>query len=101
PLNPLYRHSFPTRRSSDLVWSLINVAYLAVEERNTPPWIIESVKPIQISNVDIQYYKEVRSQFSTTEWMDLLMQSIGLNPEEFRSEEHTSELQSRENIVCR
>src|SRR5690606_16892717 len=83
PLNPLYRHSFPTRRSSDLVWSLINVAYLAVEERNTPPWIIESVKPIQISNVDIQYYKEVRSQFSTTEWMDLLMQSIGLNPEEF------------------
>lgn len=65
------------------VWSLINVAYLAVEERNTPPWIIESVKPIQISNVDIQYYKEVRSQFSTTEWMDLLMQSIGLNPEEF------------------
>lgn len=65
------------------VWSLINVAYLAVEERNTPPWIIESVKPIQISNVDIQEYKEVRSQFSTTEWMDLLMQSIGLNPEEF------------------
>lgn len=65
------------------VWSLINVAYLAVEERNTPPWIIESVKPIQISNVDIQDYKEVRSQFSTTEWMDLLMQSIGLNPEEF------------------
>lgn len=65
------------------VWSLINIAYLAVEERNTPPWIIESVKPIQISNVDIQDYKEVRSQFSTTEWMDLLMQSIGLNPEEF------------------
>lgn len=65
------------------VWSLINVAYLAVEERNTPPWIIESVKPIQISNVDIQDYKDVRSQFSTTEWMDLLMQSIGLNPEEF------------------
>src|SRR5690606_38325785 len=65
------------------VWSLINVAYLAVEERNTPPWIIESVKPIQISNVDIEDYKEVRSQFTTTEWMDLLMQSIGLNPEEF------------------
>lgn len=65
------------------VWSLINVAYLAVEERNTPPWIIESVKPIQISNVDIQDYKQVRSMFTTAEWMDLLMQSIGLNPEEF------------------
>src|SRR5690606_29701249 len=43
------------------VWSLINVAYMAVEERNTPPWIIESVKPILIYNVDIHYYKEVRS----------------------------------------
>lgn len=68
---------------SEGVWSLINIAYLAVEERNTPPWIIESVKPIQISQVNIQEYKEQRSRFTTDEWMDLLMQSIGLNPEEF------------------
>lgn len=65
------------------VWSLINLEYFAVEERNTPPWIIESVKPIQISNVDLGDYKALRSQFSTEEWMNLLMQSIGLNPEEF------------------
>lgn len=68
---------------SEGVWSLINMAYLAVEERNTPPWIIESVKPIQISHIDIKEYKEQRSNFTTDEWMDLLMQSIGLNPEEF------------------
>ena len=68
---------------SEGVWSLINMAYLAVDERNTPPWIIESVKPIQISQVDIQEYKEQRSFFTTDEWMNLLMQSIGLNPEEF------------------
>ncbi|HAL52314.1 MAG TPA: BREX system Lon protease-like protein BrxL, partial [Sphingobacterium sp.] len=65
------------------VWSLINLEYFAVEERNTPPWIIESVKPIQISNVDLSDYKALRSEFSTEEWMNLLMQSIGLNPEEF------------------
>ena len=68
---------------SEGVWSLINVAYLAVEEKNTLPWIIESVKPIQISKVDIQEYKDQRSNFTTDEWMNLLMQSIGLNPEEF------------------
>ena len=68
---------------SEGVWSLINVAYLAVEEKNTLPWIIESVKPIQISKVDIHEYKDQRSKFTTDEWMDLLMQSIGLNPEEF------------------
>ncbi len=64
------------------VWSLINVAYMAVEERNTPPWIIESVKPIQIANVDIEDYKIQRQHFTTEEWLGLLMQSIGLNPEE-------------------
>ena len=68
---------------SEGVWSLINMAYMAVEERNTLPWIIESVKPIQIANVDIEEYKAQRSNFTTDEWMDLLMQSIGLNPEEF------------------
>ena len=68
---------------SEGVWSLINMAYMVVEEKNTLPWIIESVKPIQIANVDIQEYKAQRSSFTTDEWMDLLMQSIGLNPEEF------------------
>lgn len=65
------------------VWCLINMAYFAVDDRQTPPWIIESVKPIQIASVDLDDYKEIRSSFSTEEWIDLLMQSIGLNPEEF------------------
>lgn len=82
PINDAIVNSNP-KLLSEGVWSLINMAYLAVEERNTPPWIIESVKPIQISNVDVQEYKEQRSNFTTDEWMNLLMQSIGLNPEEF------------------
>lgn len=68
---------------SEGVWSLINMAYMAVEERNTPPWIIESVKPIQIAHVDLDEYKTLRSHFTTEEWIDLLMQSIGLAPEAF------------------
>lgn len=68
---------------SEGVWSLINVGYVVVDERNTPPWFIEAVKPIQISNIDIDDYKKQRENFTLEEWMDLLMQSIGLNPEEF------------------
>ncbi|SDQ82219.1 ATP-dependent Lon protease [Chryseobacterium soldanellicola] len=68
---------------SEGVWSLVNMAYMASEERGVLPWIVESVKAIQISHVDIQEYKEERAHFTTDEWMDLLMQSIGLNPEEF------------------
>jgi ATP-dependent Lon protease len=65
------------------VWSLVTMGYQPSEERDASPWVIESLKPIQISNVDVDEYKETRKNFTTDEWIDLLMQSIGLNPEEF------------------
>jgi ATP-dependent Lon protease len=45
--------------------------------------MVESLKPIQVSNVDIEEYKGARKHFDKEEWMDVLLQSIGLNPEEF------------------
>lgn len=68
---------------SEGVWSLIDVSYEVVDDRNTLPWVIDAVKPIQISNIDIEDYKKQRQNFTLEEWMNLLMQSIGLNPEEF------------------
>lgn len=65
------------------VWSIINMGYMPSEERDSSPWIIESLKPIQVSNVSVEEYKEARKNFTTTEWIDVLMQSLGLNPEEF------------------
>jgi ATP-dependent Lon protease len=65
------------------VWCLITMGYQPSDERDSTPWIIESLKPIQISNVDLDEYKETRKSFTRDEWIDLLMQSIGLNPEEF------------------
>jgi ATP-dependent Lon protease len=65
------------------VWCLITMGYQPSEERDASPWIIESLKPIQISNVDLDEYKEIRKKFTTEEWINLLLQSIGLNPEEF------------------
>lgn len=65
------------------VWSLVTMGYQPSEERDASPWVIESLKPIQIANVDVDEYKETRKNFTTDEWIDLLMQSIGLNPEEF------------------
>ena len=65
------------------VWCLITMGYQPSDERDASPWIIENLKPIQISNVDVNEYKEIRKQFTTEEWIDLYIQSIGLNPEEF------------------
>jgi len=65
------------------VWCLTTMGYQPSDERDASPWIIESLKPIQISNVDLDELKEIRKNFTRDEWIDLLMQSLGLNPDEF------------------
>lgn len=65
------------------VWCILTLAYFSSDEKDASPWIIETIKPIQISNADVDEYKEARKNFSKEEWIDGLMQSIGLNPEEF------------------
>lgn len=65
------------------VWCILNLGYFSSDERDSTPWTIENLKPIQISNADINEYKDLRKEFSRDEWIDVLMQTIGLNPEEF------------------
>lgn len=65
------------------VWCIADVQYEFSEEARTSPWVLETIKPIQIARVDYDGYKEARAQFSKDEWIDLLMQSIGFNPEAF------------------
>jgi len=68
---------------SEGVWCISVMGYLASDERDTSPWLIESLKPIQISGVALDEYKDLRRSFTKDEWLDILMQTIGLNPEEF------------------
>jgi ATP-dependent Lon protease len=65
------------------VWCLITLGYQKSDERDASPWIIENLKPIQIANVDLDEYKEIRKNFTRDEWIDLIIQTIGFNPEEF------------------
>ena len=65
------------------VWCILTLAYISTDEKDASPWIIEKIKPIQVSNIDLEDYKEIRKHFTKDEWVDVLMQSIGLNPDEF------------------
>lgn len=65
------------------VWCIITMGYVRTDEREGTPWIIESLKPIQISNIDLEEYKTIRKEFNKEEWMSLLLQTLGLNPDEF------------------
>jgi ATP-dependent Lon protease len=64
------------------VWCILTMGYSHAEDVDIR-WIIVDLKPIQVANVDLQEYIELRKAFTTEEWLDLLMHSIGLNPEYF------------------
>ena len=65
------------------VWCICNIEYLHSDDQRVVPWILGSIKPIQLSNFDVEQYLEARRGFVTDEWIDLLIQSIGFNPEMF------------------
>ncbi len=65
------------------VWCIADIEYEFKEKKNDVPWILSTLKPIQLSHFDFEGYVEARKQFTTDEWIDLLIQSIGFNPEMF------------------
>lgn len=76
----------PKLLSGNGVWSIVKINYLSGEDIRIR-WEVQSLKPIQISNIDVDDYISQRSLFSTEEWIDLLMHTIGLNPENLNRRE--------------
>ncbi|MBC3809621.1 BREX system Lon protease-like protein BrxL [Undibacterium seohonense] len=74
------------------VWCIADLEYLFTEDKNATPWILASIKPIQISQFDFEGYVEARKQFTTEEWIDLLIQSVGFNPQMFGKRNKLSQL---------
>ena len=72
----------PKLLSGGGVWSILTMAYSHEDDINMR-WIIADLKPIQVSNVNLEEYIDLRKEFTSEEWIDLLMHSIGLNPESF------------------
>jgi len=67
------------------IWAQIDIRHQYDEDtrgRRSPFWI-ESLKPIQIATFDLEEYQKCRSEFSADEWIDLLIRTIGLEPQNF------------------
>ncbi|MGN0894436.1 MAG: anti-phage BREX system Lon protease BrxL, partial [Succinivibrio sp.] len=63
------------------IWCIAEVEYYHVEDPKVVPWLLTSLKPIQMARSDVEGYKEGRKCFSMDEWIDFILQSMGLNPE--------------------
>src|SRR5690606_41505132 len=90
-------HSFPTRRSSDL--TLINPMGLHARPAAALAGELGAMDvDIEINGVDAQSVMMLMT-LGAGQGTELNVAATG--PDAQRSEEHTSELQSRENLVCR
>ena len=64
------------------IWCIIQLEYEYVEEeKNGMPILIRKVTPIQMPHVEINDLKEGRKAFDKDEWIDVLLRSIGMEPD--------------------
>lgn len=65
------------------VWCIVDLEYDFQEGQQDSPWVMTNLKAIQMPGFDFGEYAAARGEFTTEEWIDVLMQSIGFNPEMF------------------
>ena len=80
PIGTEYVRKNPKLLSGNGVWCIVTIGYVSGEDVKVR-WEIQNLKPIQISNIDLEEYVEQRQYFTTEEWLDFMMHTVGLNPE--------------------
>jgi len=64
------------------IWAEISLRYdeSFIFKGQNRPFFVESIRPIQLSNRNIDQFIEGRTRFSRDQWLDLLMRSMGFEP---------------------
>lgn len=63
------------------IWCILKIQYYYDEEvKNSNPFIISSLKPIQMPNLDMEEVFHGRKNFTKDEWIDVLLRSVGMEP---------------------
>ena len=86
PIGTEYVRKNPKLLSGNGVWCIVTIGYISGEDVKVR-WDIQTLKPIQISNIDLEEYLEQRQQFTTDEWIDFMMHTVGLNPDNMNRRE--------------
>lgn len=71
------------------IWCIVQLDYEYVEEekKNGYPIQIRKLTPIQMPHVDIAELKQGRKAFTKDEWIDVLLRSIGMEPDALSARE--------------
>ena len=62
------------------IWALVTLDYFFEEGRQSSPFSVRQIKPIQMPNMDMEELREGRKHFTVNQWLDVLMRSTGIEP---------------------
>lgn len=61
------------------IWAEVTLAHNEIDDENYA-FYIEDLRPIQLSRFDFVAYAEGRKAFTRNEWLDVVLRSVGLEP---------------------
>ena len=83
PIQPEYASKYD-RLLCGGIWCIVQLEYEFVEEdKRVSPIRIYKLTPIQMPHIDIDELKQGRKAFTKDEWLDILLRSVGMEPDEF------------------
>ncbi len=63
------------------IWAQVDMRFEYDEDnRGRFPFWIDKLTPIQLAAFDLDDYRRLRAEFTTDEWMDLMLRSMGYEP---------------------
>lgn len=63
------------------IWAQLDMRFAYDEEsRGKHSFWIERMQPIQIATFDIEAYQQLRQEFTTDEWLDVVLRTMGYEP---------------------
>ena len=78
PISPSYVKEFDKLLQGG-IWCILKMDYFFDEDvKNSNPFSISSLKPIQMPNMDITEIFEGRKNFTKVEWIDIIVRSTGM-----------------------
>jgi ATP-dependent Lon protease len=63
------------------IWAQVDMRFEYDEEtKGKNPFWIDKLTPIQLASFDVEEYRRLRAEFSTDEWLDFMIRSMGYEP---------------------
>ena len=63
------------------IWAQVDIEFRQPEGKGDSPFRISDLKPIQLARFDELEYVDGRAQFSRDEWLNILIRTVGLEPD--------------------